>query len=403
MSLPSVLTLCRYGPFAGKVELPLRPLTLLYGRNNAGKSALVRLFALLGASVTRDASSALRLPEEVFAGQGFPDLAWQGDAGDYTFEIGLRWPEGMVREARYVVDGGEELPPYVKELQVLGAEDAPLWSGAAAPGRPLRPAAQLPPGEVRCAGLIPAGAALPPPLQELALRMDGLRGRLSWLKGVRARPPRWNERGTQPPAALTASGDNAAQLLLWRPELVAEVARFYRRLDPPRDLEVREELKRGHRLLLNPVSQPSFRIDLLNTGEGMVQVLPVLLGAALAAREGGLLAVEEPESHLHPDAQRALAESLCGLAAGATPPTLVLETHSRVFLLGVQVAVARGQISRTDVGLVWVDQDALGRSTITQVELDEGGRLGLGWPVTALAEDLRLSAELSRQGRQGRG
>lgn len=135
-----------------------------------------------------------------------------------------------------------------------------------------------------------------------------------------------------------------------------EVARFYAALDPARDLEVKEELDAGYRIRLNPrARKPSFRIDLDDTGEGMVQVLPVLVAAAIAAREGAgtILAVEEPESHLHPDAQSVLARFFCAIAAGNNAPTLVLETHSRVFLLAVQLGIAAGRLSPEHVGLAW--------------------------------------------------
>jgi predicted ATPase len=164
-------------------------------------------------------------------------------------------------------------------------------------------------------------------------------------------------------------------------------------------------LELGHRITLNPKRQASFRINLVDTGEGMAQVLPVLVAAALAAREGAgaLLAVEEPESHLHPDAQTVLARHFCAIAASPKPPTLVMETHSRVFLLAVQLAIAEGLLSSERVGLAWVDQDEVGRSTITPVQLEATGHPRAGWPVTALAEDLRLASELARLDLNRRG
>ena len=95
MSLPTALVVSRYRAFAGEEALPLRPLTLLYGRNNSGKSALARALAIIGASVAEDAASALVTPREILRGD-FTDLAWQGDAGDYTFDLGLRWDDGEV-------------------------------------------------------------------------------------------------------------------------------------------------------------------------------------------------------------------------------------------------------------------------------------------------------------------
>ncbi len=397
MSPPTALLVSRYRAFAGDETLPLRPLTLLYGRNNSGKSALSRAFAILGASLAEDATSALVVPPEILRNGTFTDLAWQGDAGDYSFDLGLRWDEGELREARYTLDGGSGRPTYVKELLLRGEGGKLLWAGLAPPGRPMRPQGDHGGGELRLVGLIPRDSEVPA-LQALAARMEALRGRVRWLDGVRARPERDVKRTGTAPTQLTSNGSNAAQFLVERPDLVEAARRFYADLHPARDLEVKEVLDLGHRIALNPRNREIFRIDLVDTGEGMAQVLPVLVAATLAAHEGagGLLAVEEPENHLHPDAQTVLARYLCDIAARLNPPTLVIETHSRVFLLAVQLAVAEGTLPADRVGLAWIDQNANGRSSITPVELSPSGHPRAGWPVAALGEDLRLASQLAR-------
>jgi predicted ATPase len=397
MSPPTALLVSRYRAFAGDETLPLRPLTLLYGRNNSGKSALARALAILGASVAEDAPSALVVPAEILRNGSFKDLAWQGDAGDYSFSLGLRWDDGALREARYTLDGGPGRPSYVKELVLSGEGGNVLWSGIAPPGRMLRPQSENGGGELRLIGLIPRDTQIPA-LRELATKMEALRGRVQWLDGVRARPERDIKRTGTAPTRLTSNGSNAAEFLVERPDLVEAARPFYAALNPARELEVKEVLDIGHQITLNPANRESFRIDLVDTGEGMAQVLPVLVAATLAAQQGatGLLAVEEPESHLHPDAQTVLAEFLCAIAARPEPPTLVVETHSRVFLLAVQLAVAAGRLPPECVGLAWVDQDAAGRSTITAVELSSSGHPREGWPIAALGEDLHLASQLVR-------
>lgn len=390
---PTSLIVSRYRAFARDETLPLRPLTLLYGRNNSGKSALARALVLIGASVAEDAPSALVVPPEVLRDGTFTDLAWQGDAGDYSFDLGLTWDRGDLREARYTLDGGSDRKSYVKELLLRGENGRLLWSGIAPPDRPMRSLGEG--GEVRFAGLVPHGSD--PPIAELSRRMVALRGCFQWLDGVRARAKRDIKRSGVAPTQLASDGSNAVDFLVERPEVVSDAKRFYAALQPPRDLEVREVLDVGHRVTLNPRHRASFRIDLIDTGEGMTQVLPVLVAASLVAQKGahGLLSIEEPESHLHPDAQVVLAAHLCAIAAGENPPKMILETHSRLFMLGVQLAVAKG-LSPDRVGLVWVDQDALGRSTITPVELSPSGHPRGGWPAAALNEELRLASELAR-------
>ncbi|MDI1433846.1 AAA family ATPase [Polyangium sorediatum] len=404
MSLPTALLVSRYRSFAVDATLPLRPLTLLYGRNNAGKSALTRAFSLLGTAGLeegiREAQNALRVPSAMLRGGKFQELAWQGDAGDYSFDIGLQWGDGELRKAHYKLNGMSERAPYVMELRLLGEKDRVLWEGRAPPNKPMRPLSGQGVDEVRFAGLLPRNTELPV-LKELSARMESLRGRVQWLDGVRKRPDREVDRTGTVPSTLDSDGSNAASFIVENRQVAQHIARFYATLNPPRELYVEPVLDTKYNIHLNPKNGASFRINLVDTGEGMVQVLPVLVAAALAATATAdeapwLLAIEEPESHLHPDAQSILARHLCEIASIASPPTMVLETHSRVFLLGVQLAVAEGRLPAEKVALAWVDQDEAGRSIVTPVELSSSGHPRAGWPAAALNEDLRVASELAR-------
>lgn len=391
---PTTLLVYRYRAFAAEARLPLRPLTLVYGRNNSGKSALLRALAIVAASIQDHAGSAFVCPTEIERDGTFQNWAWQGDAGDYSFDLGLCWDDGDLREARFTVDGVSGRAPYIKELQLRGVDQKLIWAGRAPPNRSLRPQSPFRGAEASFVGLVPSESRIEA-LQLLRTRLLELRGRIRWLDSVRIRPPRSLPRTGHVSGELQSQGENAARILLERPELADSVKRFYAALSPPRDFFLQEELNLGHRIRLDHRS--GFAVDLVDTGEGMAQVLPVLVAAALGQQEGTgtLLAIEEPESHLHPDAQAVLAKHLCELAAADSPPTLVLETHSRLFLLGVQLAVAGG-LSPERVGLVWVDQDAAGHSTLTPVELDPTGHPRQGWPISALSDDIRLAAQLAK-------
>ena len=100
--LPSTLLLSRYGPFAGPVVLPLRPLTLLFGANGTGKSALVRLPALL-AWLGQDKSgeshlTAVDLDERGHLGAGWPRTAFTTDLRLAQTLLQMQWErEGQDR------------------------------------------------------------------------------------------------------------------------------------------------------------------------------------------------------------------------------------------------------------------------------------------------------------------
>jgi hypothetical protein len=67
----------RYRPFAKRQEVELRPLTIVIGKNNSGKSALVRLPLLLQKSLSGAAHAPLDLDiEGVDLGRSFVDLVY---------------------------------------------------------------------------------------------------------------------------------------------------------------------------------------------------------------------------------------------------------------------------------------------------------------------------------------
>lgn len=393
MNPPDELILERFRCFSGSATLPLKPVTLVYGANNSGKSALLRALALFGSSLETANASALRLPERAFPKGRFQDLAWQGEAGSYAWNIGLRWPDAAVREVKYTLNGTSDSEPYISKLEIKNQDQGEMWRARANEDRQLVDPASG--GPLAFLGLMPDKGVLP----DLHAALSTLRGKVRWLAGVRQPVPRILQAGIPADVAQISDGTGTAELLGTDAALLDAVARFYAGLDPSRRLELHEAPPLGRWLSLNPSSQPAWRVHINDTGEGMAQVLPVIVHAELTAREGGLLAIEEPESHLHPIAQRMLADHLCSLTRKPTSPRFILETHSRVFLLAVQLAVASGYPA-DNVRIVWVDQLPSGRSTATVVRIRENGQLGDGWPSSALGEDLHLARALTRMARK---
>ena len=118
-------------------------------------------------------------------------------------------------------------------------------------------------------------------------------------------------------------------------------------------------------------------VNIADVGFGVSQVLPVLV-AVIAAEPGRLVYLEQPELHLHPRAQVALALVLADAAKRGV--RLVVETHSSLLLLGVQTLVAEGKLSPELVKLHWFSRNKDGITEVTSAELDEAGTYG-EWPL----------------------
>ena len=117
-------------------------------------------------------------------------------------------------------------------------------------------------------------------------------------------------------------------------------------------------------------------VNIADVGIGVSQVLPILV-ALIAAQEGQIVYVEQPELHLHPRAQVAMAELLAEAANRGV--RVIVETHSSLLLLTVQTLVAEAKIKPEDVALHWFERDAKGATTVRYEQPDENGAYG-EWP-----------------------
>ncbi len=118
-------------------------------------------------------------------------------------------------------------------------------------------------------------------------------------------------------------------------------------------------------------------VSIADVGFGVSQVLPVLV-ALLVAEPGQLVYLEQPELHLHPRAQYALAKILAETAKRGVK--LVVETHSALLLLNLQTLVAKGDLDPNLVKLHWFSRsDEDGTTSIQSADLDEDGAFG-DWP-----------------------
>jgi len=136
-----------------------------------------------------------------------------------------------------------------------------------------------------------------------------------------------------------------------------------------------------------PLSSNKDMVSIADVGLGVSQTLPVLV-ALLAAKPGQLVYLEQPEIHLHPRAQTAMAQVLADAAMRGV--RVVAETHSSLLLLGVQTLVAEGKLPPDLVKLHWFERGDDGATTIRSADLDESGAFG-DWPEDF--DDVTLDAQ----------
>ena len=133
-----------------------------------------------------------------------------------------------------------------------------------------------------------------------------------------------------------------------------------------------------------------------DVGIGVSQVLPVLVSAY--ASSGKLLAIEQPEIHLHPGLQAELGDVFIQSALGDARNSFLIETHSEHLLLRIMRRMrqtAAGELPEEipavrpeDVTVLFVEPDGA-QSLVREMPLNERGELVKAWPGGFFEEGMR--------------
>jgi len=133
-----------------------------------------------------------------------------------------------------------------------------------------------------------------------------------------------------------------------------------------------------------------------NVGFGISYVLPVVT-ALLAAKQGELIIIENPESHIHPRGQAELGKLIALVAMNDVQ--VIIETHSDHILNGIRVAVKENDLTSEKVQLFYFErkvEDTEQFSKITNIEIYPNGDLST-YPQNLLEEWSRQLIKLVLQ------
>ena len=128
----------------------------------------------------------------------------------------------------------------------------------------------------------------------------------------------------------------------------------------------------------------------VNVGFGITYVLPLVI-ALLTADKEGLLLIENPESHLHPKGQTAMAELIARVANYGTQ--IICESHSDHIINGIRVAVKKGKLKKDELSIVFFARDEEQTTNTITIAVDDNGNLS-DYPSGLLDEWGILMAEL---------
>ena len=122
-------------------------------------------------------------------------------------------------------------------------------------------------------------------------------------------------------------------------------------------------------------------------GFGVGQALPVIVQGAITPHEH-LMIVEQPEAQMHPNAQLEMGTLFAGLWSDRRVYSLV-ETHSSQIILRLRHHIKRGDLSPDDLSIAYVHVNDDKAAVIKNLDVDEEGNLESGLPMEFFGGDIR--------------
>ncbi|MBI4235756.1 MAG: AAA family ATPase [Chloroflexi bacterium] len=306
-------------------EVPLQPLTVLVGPNASGKSNILDCLAFLS-QLTRD-----RLENAFGARGGYGDVVWGGDFsraisvefGGTLRAEGSKEPEPVTYGVAFRQEAPERQPEFMAERAALGRNGRELF-------RREGTAIEVP--NISRSGLATAVSGLSHLVPQNS-DLSSLRGMMqSWSFYDFHRPKIAERQRVKKETRLAPDGSNAATVLHWVRN--ADVETFNRI-----ESLLKQALPEVEYLLTPPDEQGNVyiafkekkvpgRIPAWNISEGSARLVAVLL-ALFVPTPPALVAIESPESGLHPYLMEYLAEVL---KLGSRETQIIITTHSPYLL-----------------------------------------------------------------------
>jgi predicted ATPase len=415
------IRLRNFKSYADSGPVPLKPLTVLVGRNNVGKSSLIQALLLLKQTMEGRSNDALVTTQPLVDLGGFYDiLHGKGEIPERS-EVGVSLaltprPKRKKAESRSVLDVSPAekldvsfaLSSESNEIQVTRCSIAThneedgvfeVWDGgkrwaykdqnetthkAKVKFRHFVPS--LPPFPVSGE----SAEDLESVLREFGFAYwqgdmwMGVFERLHSVGPLRDRVPWYSGVGARTPSDLGMGGENLVGALGSREKikpadrsLLELVNEWVAKIDVLERVEVHDvDQARTVKSLLADERSGTKGVNVAAMGTGISQVLPII-ARSLASGRNECLVVEQPEIHLHPSLQANLADLFIDIVS-ENRRQVILETHSEHLLLRIRRRVAEGRIKPEQVAILYVEKEGA-ESTVRELNLNDRGHFN-DWP-----------------------
>ncbi len=356
-----------YKLFKEKQTLEIKPITILIGKNNSGKSAVLKLPTLISESLKGEFSEPISLNSKVNIGKKYEDLFYNKEilSDSIDFEI---YDEKETLKVSIIGDRN-----YKIEVKEYTLNDLPLKiTKSSLKGFKT--------SKVKSLNLnydyIDAFREFP---KEGYL--TDIYGKINY---------------------IGLSGLNAFKLLAQYKKdnnpLISAISKWFAINFEGWNIEIKEIIGSIEGFDFTLSNSKIKNINILNTGSGIRQVLPLIVRSFMPVEEETLIIIEEPESHLHPAAHGNLAQRFVESYFEDKNKRYLIETHSENFILRLQNMIADPDIpfSPNDLQIYYVDyNEKTQESELRPIIIEEDGEIE-DWPENVFNESVDEVFKLRR-------
>jgi predicted ATPase len=387
-----------YKPFYCQTNINFAPLTIFFGKNNSGKTALLRLPRLLLRCLSTKNRNSFPLDvDDLTFGESFHDLIHKKlPYGNINLSVTLKNKANsfaLDAEIQAIQDALGADYQVISKLHLKNPDFLIEWDR-----KKGFPPSYTGIGEIEFQGLLPKvdDPDTRDALTDWSQQAQSFEQNISHLSAHRSPISSVYERKT--PRQLGLNGKGAPEWLAKHSELLDAVGDWYEKhmdgwrfsLDITADV-FRCILRRGNA-----------EVNLSNAGDGMQLLLPIIVQQLshiyISRPDPSFLdLIEEPELHLHPAAHAPLAD-LFLQTAKSDQGQVVIETHSENLLLRIRRRIAEG-VDPNMVALYWIEDIDDGSSSVQRIHILENGEVDY-WPEGIFSETYQEVRALSRAARK---
>lgn len=382
------ITFKNYKLFKEKQTIQLKPITILIGKNNTGKSAVLKLMTIIeGALKSKENIPVQLINDNVSSGTDFKDLVYGkfGRALEIElFQHNKRIEQENRLQFQIAIDVNKNLPlldywqlnedlklrfiePFLYENEIDGEEYNCEFLGVYLNNYFYKDKSDV------------SGTIYP---QNFQLNTDFI-GSIRESAKLDYRLNSTNE------SKSGIDGKNLYDFMI--KDYLSTDKKYFNQISS----WIKEKFE-GWEIYIDVDSEPyhielkkgNLISNLTETGMGISQSLPLITRAYKPCDEETLIIIEEPESHLHPYAHAQLAQLFVDSIKEDTNKQYLIETHSQNFILRLRKLVAEGKLNPDSINIYYIDfNEEKNESVLNEITVDRLGRVSF-WPEGVFSETL---------------